>query len=231
MLLGAAIGVGTSLLGGLIQSGVNRRTQRQLDRYRPEQVSTRGFDDLADRINGADFDRPLFNAFQNSQRGAAQQNQRIYAQQGNAALAADRTAADRRGAEGNLFEGVMANNMNRFGMLAGIQGQKSQVEMANVSANNQAKMQALNFRAQTSQNNPFVQGLTAAGGIAMNHFNTMGAERMFDNRRAQDMQFMSKMFRPSQRQQFPMGNAGASLVNPFQFGGPRRIADPNNPYG
>lgn len=223
MLLGAAIGMGTSLLGGFLQSRSNARAQRQLDRFKPEQVSTKGYDELYNRVNSADFDRPLFTAFQNSQRGAAAQNARIYAQQGNAALATDRTAADRRAAEGSLFEGVMGNNLNRINMLSNIQGQRSQIEQFNVSANNQARMNALNFRAQNAQNNPLVNALTTAGGIGMNYFNTMGAERMFDNRRMQDMQFMNRMFRPSQRQQFPMAPTGATLINPFNFGGATRV--------
>lgn len=230
--------MGTSLLGGFIQSRSNARAQRKLDRFKPEQVSTKGYDELYDRVNSSDFDRPLYTAFQNSQRGAAAQNQRIYAQQGNAALAADRTAADRRAAEGSLFEGVMGNNLNRMNMLANIQGQRSQVEQFNASSNNQARMNALNFRAQNAQNNPFVNALTTAGGIGMNYFNTMGAENMFDRRRLEDMKFMSNMFRPSQNQQFNIGALRAQFplaagvkaeaytgaqLNDFNFSGPRRL--------
>jgi hypothetical protein len=227
--------MGTSLLGGFLQSRSNSRAQKQMDRFKPEQVSTKGYDELYNKVNSADFDRPLYTAFQNSQRGAAQQNQRIYAQQGNAALASDRTAADRRSAEGSLFEGVMGNNLNRMNMLSNIQGQRSQVEQFNVSSNNQARMNALNFRAQNAQNNPFVNALSTAGGIGMNYFNTMGAEKMFDNRRMQDMQFMSQMFNPGQSMNpsnSPLnanGSAKSFVGHSFKFSGPLQLR--NNARG
>jgi hypothetical protein len=165
-----------------------------LDRFTPEQISTAGYDELRARVEGANFDQPLYQGFQSSQRGAAAQAQRMYAQMGNPALAAEATAMDRRAAQASLFGALGQSNIQRLGMLGEIQAARSNIEAQNVQARNAARMNALNFRAGMAQNNPFAQALGALGGMAMGYGAQRSGQQMMQAQRAEDMAFMERMF-------------------------------------
>jgi hypothetical protein len=194
MTIGMLVGAGSSLLSGFMQNRANKRAARMMDRFRPEEVSTAGYDELYNRVSGADFDRPLYQGFQNSQRGAAMQNQRMYAQMGNPALAAEATMMERRGAEGNLFNALGQNNLNRLGMLSNIEGARTGIQAQNVQARNAARMNALNFRAGMAQQAPGAQAISAIGGMAMGYGAQRSGQMFMQQQDQQNMAFFQSMF-------------------------------------
>jgi hypothetical protein len=203
------IGLGANLLGGAISNASQRRAFKG---YKPQSYDTSMYDSLENDIRGANFDNPLYEAFQNSQRGAAMQNQRIYAQQGNSALAADRTAADRRGAEGGLFSGVMQNNLNRMGMLGNIADKRSQIGMANTDMQNQNSMNMANMRAQTGFGSLLGNTISGAGAMFSNQMmNQFDRKNMLADRKdwmAHNMD-VAKMFGQGRNSMIGSSLAGA----------------------
>jgi len=194
MTIGMIAGAGSSLLSGFLQSRSNRRAARMMDRFTPEQVSTAGYDELYNRVAGANFDQPLYEGFQSSQRGAANQARRMYAQMGNPALAAEATAMERRSAQGALFGALGQSNIQRLGMLGNIQAARTGIESQNVQARNAARMNALNFRAGMAQNSPWAQAAGALGGMAVGFGAQRSGQQMMQAQRTEDMAFLERMF-------------------------------------
>lgn len=226
MTIGLLLGTGSSLLSGFMQSRSNRRAARMMDRFTPEQVSTAGFDELYNRISGADFDRPLYQGFQTSQRGAATQAQRMYAQMGNPALAAEATAMERRGAEANLFNALGESNVRRLGMLSGIEEARTNIQAQNVQARNAARMNALNFRAGLATQSPGAQAISAIGGMGMGYLAQRSGQQFMQQQNQQGMDFFSRMFgnqsQPLRNFQMPTSirnsqYAPATMFNPYSM--------------
>lgn len=194
MTIGMLAGAGSSLLSGFMQSRANKRAGRMMDRFNPEEISTAGYDELFNRVSGADFDRPLYQGFQNLQRGAAMQNQRMYSQMGNPALAAEANAMERRGSQASLFDALGQNNLNRLGMLSNIEGARTGIQAQNVQARNTARMNALNFRAGTMQQAPGAQAISAIGSMAMGYGAQRSGQRAMQQQGQQDRDFFQSMF-------------------------------------
>lgn len=194
MTIGMLVGAGSSLLSGFMQSRANKRALKSAGQFTPERVSTQGYQDLYDKVSGANFDQPLYEGFQSSQRGAAMQNQRMYAQMGNPNLAAEATAMDRRSAQGSLFGALGQNNMQRFDMLSQIQGGISGIESQNVQASNAAKMSMLNMRSQMQQNSPWAQATSAIGGMAMGYGAQVSGQRAMQDNNMFNQRMFQSMF-------------------------------------
>lgn len=194
MTLSMLIGTGTSMLSGFMQSRAKKKAERAMRGYEAEQAPTEGYDRLMERVSGADFDRSLYSGFQNTQRGAAAQAQRMYAQMGNPAMAAQAAAAERRSSQANLFDALGENELRRLGMLSNIQSAKSNVEMANVQARNQARLNQMNMRAQMAQESPWANAIGAAGSIVMSGLSQRAGQNVMNAQRAEDMAFFERVY-------------------------------------
>jgi hypothetical protein len=206
MTLSMLIGTGSSLLSGFMQKRAQKKAERTMQGYEADQVSTEGYDRLMERVSGADFDRSLYSGYQNMQRGAATQAQRMYSQMGNPALAAQAAQAERRNAQAGLFDALGENNLKRFGMLSNLQGAKSNVEVSNMQARNQARLNLMNQRAQMAQESPWANAVGAIGSIAMSGLSQRAGQQYADKTRMQDMEFFERMY----------GGANAVPVNTTQ---------------
>ena len=184
MTIGMIAGAGSSLLSAFMKNRSNKMAQRAARGYTPEEISTKGYDELYERVSGADFDRPMYQGYQNMMRGAASQAARIYSQLGNPALASDAAARERRSAQASLFEGLSQNNMQRLGMLANIEGARTGIQAQNVQARNAARVNELNLRVQSKMENPFAEAIGTIGGMAMGYLGQKSGQQFMAKQQA-----------------------------------------------
>lgn len=222
--LSMLIGTGSSLLSGFMQSRAKKKAENALRGYEADQASTQGYDELMQRVSGANFDRPLYEGYQNTQRGSASQMQRMYAQMGmnNPALAAQAAASERRSAQANLFGALGENELRRLGMLSNLQGAKSNVEVSNMQARNQARFNVLNQRAQLSQESPWANAVGAIGSIAMSGLAQKAGQKQLNLQRGQDMAFFERIY-GKQNNPALSPSLGSTLNIPFTPAIPQNI--------
>lgn len=216
MLAATLVGAGSSLLSALIQNRSNKMAQRSIRGFTPEEISTSGYDQLYNRVAGADFDRSLYQGYQNTMRGAASQTARIYNQMGNPNLAGEIASRERRAAQASLFEGLSQNNIQRLGMLANIEGARTGIQAQNVQARNAARMNELNLRVQNKMNNPFAEAVGAIGGMAMGYMaQKSGQDFMMSQQRAEDAR-LDKSFLQQNEYLTRLLGSSTGAINPGQ---------------